>query len=91
VFIFARAVDGSRVPLAVQRARVADLPLRFRLDDSMAMNPKNKISDAKQLRIEARVSRDGSATPGAGDLIGASEPVQPGNESVALTIDRVRP
>jgi len=91
VFIFARAVDGSRAPLAVQRARVADLPLRFRLDDSMAMNPQNKISDAKQLRIEARVSRDGSATPGAGDLIGASEPVQPGNESVALTIDRVRP
>jgi cytochrome c-type biogenesis protein CcmH len=91
VFVFARATDGSRVPLAVQRARVADLPLRFRLDDTMAMNPQSKLSDAKAVRIEARVSRQGSATPAAGDLIGASDPVVPGSESVALMIDRVRP
>lgn len=91
VFIFARTVDGPRVPLAVQRARVADLPLRFQLDDSMAMNPQSKISDAKQVLVEARVSRQGSATPAAGDLIGASQPVAPGTGDMALTIDRVRP
>jgi cytochrome c-type biogenesis protein CcmH len=90
VFVFARATDGSRMPLAVQRARVADLPLSFRLDDSMAMSPQAKLSDAKAVRIEARVSRQGSANPAAGDLIGASESVTPGAAQVALTIDRVR-
>ena len=90
VFVFARAVDGSRQPLAVQRAKVSDLPLRFRLDDSSAMSPQTKLSGAAQVRVEARVSRSGSATPSAGDPIGTSEPVTPGDARVALTIDRVR-
>ena len=90
VFVFARATDGSRMPLAVQRARVADLPLTFRLDDSMAMSPQAKLSDAKTVRIEARVSRQGSANPAPGDLIGTSESMAPGADRVALTIDRVR-
>jgi cytochrome c-type biogenesis protein CcmH len=90
VFVFARPLDGSRVPLAVQRARASELPLAFRLDDSMAMSPQNLLSAARQVRIEARVSRSGTATPAAGDLIGESEPVAPGETRVALTIDRAR-
>ena len=91
VFVFARATEGSRMPLAVQRARVADLPLRFTLDDSMAMSPQATLSSAREVRIEARVSRQGSATPSAGDLIGASAPMAPGKADVTLTIDRVQP
>ena len=90
VFVFARAVDGSRLPLAIQRAKVSDLPLRFRLDDSSAMSPQTRLSGAANVRVEARVSRSGDATPAAGDPIGSSEPVTPGNTQVALTIDRVR-
>jgi len=91
VFVFARATEGGRMPLAVQRARVADLPLRFSLDDSMAMSPQAKLSGAREVRIEARVSRQGTATATPGDLIGASAPVAPGSAGVALTIDRVQP
>jgi cytochrome c-type biogenesis protein CcmH len=54
------------------------------------MSPQNLLSAARQVRIEARVSRSGTATPAAGDLIGESEPVAPGETRVALTIDRAR-
>jgi cytochrome c-type biogenesis protein CcmH len=91
VFVFARPVDGSRMPLAVQRARVADLPLHFRLDDSLAISPQARLSGATEVRIEARISRSGDATPAAGDLLGVGPTVKTGASQVALQIDQVRP
>jgi len=91
VFIFARGLEGSRMPLAVQRARVADLPLQFRLDDSLAISPQAKLSDAAEVRIEARISKSGTANPASGDLFGISAPVKTGTAQVALQIDQVRP
>ena len=89
VFIFARAVNGPRMPLAVQRARVADLPLDFHLDDSLAMAPENKISTAQSLRVEVRISKSGQAMPEAGDLTGSSRVVKPGTKNVQVVIDQV--
>jgi len=89
VFVFARAAGGSRMPLAVQRARVADLPLRFRLDDSMAMAPGMTVSSARQLIVSARVSKSGQATPSTGDLSGESGAIAPGAANVTVRIDRV--
>ena len=91
VFIFARNPQGSRMPLAVQRAKVSELPLDFKLDDSMAMSPEFKLSSATEVRIEARISKSGSATPGPGDLIGVGPVVKPGAKQVAVQIDQVRP
>jgi cytochrome c-type biogenesis protein CcmH len=91
VYVFARAADGSRMPLAVQRARVADLPLQFKLDDTLAISPKAKLSDAAQVRIEVRVSRNGNAAPASGDLFGVSEMIKTGTQHVALKIDQVQP
>ncbi len=91
VFIFARAPQGSRMPLAVQRAKVSELPLNFKLDDSMAMSPEFKLSSATEVRIEARISKSGSATPGPGDLIGMGPVVKPGAKQVVVQIDQVRP
>lgn len=91
VFIFARAVDGPRMPLAAQRARVADLPLDFMLDDSQAVMPSANISSAEQLRVEVRVSKTGKATPGKGDLTGKSAVVKPGAKGLRIVIDQVDP
>jgi len=91
VFIFARAVDGPRMPLAALRARAADLPLDFVLDDSQAVMPSANISSADQVRVEVRISKTGQATPGKGDLTGKSAAVKPGAKGLRIVIDQVDP
>lgn len=91
LFVFARAEGGSRMPLAVLRTQASALPLDFSLDDSMAMSPMAKISGASAVRIEARVSRSGGATPQPGDLVGTSDVVKPGASGVKIVIDKVLP
>ena len=91
VFIFARAAEGPRMPLAVLRKQVRDLPLTFQLDDSMAMNPALKLSDVPRVIVTARISHAGSAMPQSGDLQGESAPLAPGSAPVSLSIDQVVP
>lgn len=91
VFIFARATDGQRMPLAAQRGRVADLPMDFMLDDTKALMPEAKLSSAQQVRIEVRVSKTGVAAPGKGDLTGQSAAVKPGAKGLRIAIDRIEP
>jgi cytochrome c-type biogenesis protein CcmH len=86
VFIFARAAQGPRMPLAVMRAQVKDLPITFKLDDSMAMAPSAKISGAAQVIVGARISKSGNAMPQPGDLAGESAPVAPGATGIAIKI-----
>lgn len=88
VFVLARAESG-RMPLAVFRATVKDLPLRFTLDDSMAMTPTMKISDLKQVVVAARISKSGNAISQPGDLAGESTPVAPGSGNLSIVISRV--
>ena len=91
VFVFARPADGSKMPIALTRAQVKDLPLKFTLDDTTSMNPQVKISAFQEVILVARVSRSGSAMPGSGDLEGLSKPVKVGSTGVAVTIDRALP
>jgi len=91
VFIFARAAQGQRAPLAVLRKQVKDLPLKFTLDDSLAMSPENRISSAAQVIVSARVSKSGNALPQAGDLSGQAPPVGLGNTAITIEIgERVK-
>jgi cytochrome c-type biogenesis protein CcmH len=91
VFVFARAAEGPRMPLAIMRFQVKDLPAKFHLDDSMAMSPAAKLSNHPNVIIGARVSKSANATPQPGDLQGASKPVKAGATGVTVIIDQLVP
>jgi cytochrome c-type biogenesis protein CcmH len=90
VFIFARAAQGPRMPLAIIRQKAGNLPLSFTLDDSQSMSPDAKLSGFSDVVISARISKDGSATPRSGDLQG-SRPVKVGARDVEILVDSVVP
>ncbi len=92
VFIFARASEGPRMPLAIVRKQVRDLPVKVTLDDSLAMSPAMSLSKFDQVVIGARISKSGNAMPSSGDLTGTSNVVQLDEVTgVKITIDQVIP
>jgi cytochrome c-type biogenesis protein CcmH len=88
VFIFARPAEGSRMPLAILRRQVKDLPMSFTLDDSMAMSPATRLSSVQRVVVGARVSKSGNAMPQAGDFEVLSEPMAVGAQGVKLEISQ---
>jgi len=89
VFVFARALQGPRMPLAIVRKQASELPLSVTLDDSLAMSPAMVLSKFTEVSVGARISRSGNAMPQSGDLQGDQSPVAVGTDtSVAITIDQ---
>jgi cytochrome c-type biogenesis protein CcmH len=86
VFIFARPVEGPRMPLAVARRQARELPVTVTLDDSMAMTPTDRLSGHAQIAVGARVSRSGNPASRPGDLEGTVSPVNRG-APVEVVID----
>lgn len=86
VFIFARAANGGRMPLAILRKQVRDLPVQFTLDDSLSMSPAAKLSGVSSVVVSARISKSGEALPQPGDLAGQAAPVALGATGVRVEI-----
>ncbi len=89
VFIFARPAQGSRMPVALLRKKVRDLPLEFTLDDSNSMVQDAKLSRVRTVVIGARISMRGDVTPKPGDMQGWSAPVPVGTRGIRLEISEV--
>jgi cytochrome c-type biogenesis protein CcmH len=90
VMVIAR-LPGTRMPMAVLRVPASQLPLKFTLDDSLAMNPESLISNAAQVEVEVRISKTGLAMPEPGDLLSKAQIVKVGSKGLKLRVDRVRP
>jgi len=85
LFVYARPAEGSRMPVAILRKQVKDLPLEFKLDDGMAMSAAAKLSLHPKVIVEARISKSGQAQVSEGDLTGRSAPV--GNDASRVVVE----
>jgi cytochrome c-type biogenesis protein CcmH len=95
VYIDARpknpAPGASRMPLAAMRLEARQLPASFTLTDGMAMDPAHKISDFKDLIIEAHVAKHGTPITSSGDLAAIPVTAHLGDDKIHLVIDHVVP
>jgi cytochrome c-type biogenesis protein CcmH len=76
------------MPLAVLRRQAKDMPLQFKLDDSMAMQQQVKLSSFDQVVVVARVSKSGSPMAQPGDLQGTVT-TKTGSKDLNIVIDTV--
>lgn len=88
LFIYARATQGSPMPLAIVQLSASDLPAQTTLNDSQAMMPNMKISNFDAVTVMARISKAGGAGEQPGDLKGSVTPVKLG-ESVEVVINQL--
>ncbi len=88
LFVFARPADGSRMPVAIAKAKVSDLPFEFVLDDSSAMMADNRLSQHRSVLVLARISKSGNAIGKPGDLESEAKAVQLGESKLRMVIDR---
>ncbi len=82
VFVYARAIGGPPMPVAIRRLTVAELPVQVTLGDSDAMMGNLTLGQLKQVEVVARVAKQGQAMPAKGDLIGTVSPVTVGGFAV---------
>jgi hypothetical protein len=89
LFIYAKQPNAPSPPLAVLRVRAEHWPVSFTLNDGNAMVPGRNLSNANNVQIEARISKNGDALPQSGDLVGSVTSVNPRDgHPVKISIDR---
>jgi cytochrome c-type biogenesis protein CcmH len=93
LYVFARAPQGPKMPLAIQRLPVSGFPVTVTLDDSMGMMPSMKLSSVPEVVVGARVSKTGVANAQSGDfeIISAPVALASQNTPLKLTINSVVP
>jgi len=92
VFVYAKAMQGPPMPLAVVRKQVSDLPFSVTLTDAMAMMPQLRLSQFEQVIVGARVSLSGDPVAATGDFFSERENVDVLDaDAIKLTIDQTVP
>ncbi len=91
LFVFAKAAQGSPVPLAVVKLPIDQLPARVLLNDSLAMAPNLTLSSFDKVVVTARLSLRGDVVRASGDIEGHSEVLElaAGVQVVKLVLDQL--
>lgn len=86
VYVFARALQGPPMPLAVVRRKASELPLTLELDDANSMMPQRPLSSVQEIVVEARISRHGAPEKRPGDIEAVAVPVRQGAAAQTVTL-----
>jgi cytochrome c-type biogenesis protein CcmH len=86
LLVYALAEDGARRPVAIWRTTPTRWPVPFALSDSMGMGAPPLLSDLKQVRLVARISKTGAAQRQADDFQVELPGVKTGVQGVVLDI-----
>ncbi len=86
VYVFARALQGPPMPLAVVRRKASELPLTLELDDASSMMPQRPLSSVQEIVVEARISRHGAPEKQPGDIEAVAVPVRQGAAAQTVTL-----
>ncbi|MEM7400864.1 MAG: c-type cytochrome biogenesis protein CcmI [Pseudomonadota bacterium] len=86
LFIYARAMNGPKMPLALVKMTAGDLPATVTLDDSVSMLPSMTLSSMEQVEVIARISKSGQAIMQTGDIFGSIQPVET-NQSKTVDVE----
>ncbi|MDH3748552.1 MAG: hypothetical protein OER97_10125 [Gammaproteobacteria bacterium] len=86
VFVIAREVGASPMPLAVVRRAAGELPIDFVLSDKDSMVGGRGISSAEKVIVEAKVSESGDALSTKAGLVARSEEFKPNDAPQILLV-----
>ncbi len=86
LFVYAMAEEGSRRPVAIWRGTPTAWPVPFALSDNMGMGAPPMLSDLKQVRLVARISKTGAAQKQPDDFQVELPGVKTGVQGVVLNI-----
>ncbi|SFV69719.1 Cytochrome c heme lyase subunit CcmH [hydrothermal vent metagenome] len=87
VMIYARATNGSRMPIAIKKIRASQLPTTITLTDNDAVMPTRKLSQMREVFVFVRLSKTGQAMQQKGDVVVKSKAINPqSNTTIKLLI-----
>jgi len=78
IFVAVVEADGPPMPIAARKLTASQLPTRILLSDNDVLMDSRRLSDASKVRVVARLSTTGTATPQAGDWEAVSEIIELG-------------
>jgi cytochrome c-type biogenesis protein CcmH len=86
LFVYALAEEVTRRPVAIWRGTPTTWPVPFALSDSVGMGAPPMLSDLKQVRLVARISKTGAAQKQPDDFQVELPGVKTGVQGVVLSI-----
>jgi cytochrome c-type biogenesis protein CcmH len=87
VFVAAVEADGPPMPIAARKLVASQLPTEILLSDNDALMEGRNLSTAGKIRVIARLSSSGTATPQAGDWQAISDIVEIAEKPIKLQLN----